>query len=126
MQALLRQMREQRQEWVDIGDGRAVCVRRPHEADFPGFARGGVVDHVATSVCDWRGMTEAALLGAGVGGDDAVPFAPELWAEWVRDRADIVQMVARALVGMIERHLASRRDDAGNSPASSPSPTASS
>lgn len=111
---LLRKLRAQRETWCDLGDGLAVCVRRPLEVDFGRLGVGIVADHVIEYACDWRGFTEATLLGAGIGSADAVPFSRELWSEWISDNAARIEPVARAIVQAVQQHLDARQADAGN------------
>lgn len=104
-----------RQSWVALPDyGAEVRIVRPPEAQFGKFVNGIDVEHVCAHVDGWRKFTEATLLGASVGADDPVDFSPELWADWVRDRVDVIQLVARALADSISLHLREREAVSGN------------
>jgi hypothetical protein len=105
---ILKRLREQRQTWLDLGSGRSVCVQRPLEAEFGKLIAGIEPAHVVEHVVDWRGFTETTLFGASVGGDTAVPFDRELWSEYVRDRVDDLQQVAKAIADAVQAHLEQR------------------
>lgn len=114
--ALIAALRSARHSWVDMPGypGAAVRVLRPLEADFGRFVAGVTVDHVCTYVDGWRGFTEATIQGAAVGAEDAVDFDAALWAEWVRDRVDCVETVAKKISQVITDHLQARKAAAGN------------
>lgn len=128
---LLAQMRAQREFWVELpGDGGlAVKQRRPNEAEIGTFLRkdsGGadgketqwsiVVDlpAVQRQAVDWRGFTEAVLLGPSIGSADAVPFNTELWAEMVADNMAWVSACRDALIDQIQAHLKQQAEDQKN------------
>lgn len=119
VERLLAQMALQRSRWVELGDGLAVAMLRPLEVDLPGLAGGVRVEHVVQYAHNWRGFTEAVLLGKAVGGSDAVAFHADLWAAWVRDHIDAIPPVAQALADAVTAHLAAREAAAKNSPTSS-------
>lgn len=112
--ALIASLRTGRRSWVALPNGAQVRIVRPTEAEFGKFTGGVTVDHVCEYVDDWKGVTEATLLGDAVGADDVVPFDAALWAEWVRDRLDDVQVVATAIGAAIGEHLKARKTAAGN------------
>lgn len=113
MSRLITQLRAQRQSWVDLAPGKRVQIIRPAESEIGEFLRNedGARAMVAelAQVCKfatgWEGITEADLLGAGVGSSDAVPFAADLWAEVVADRSDWLKAVAAALLDSIVKHF---------------------
>ena len=114
--ALIAAMRTARHSWVDMPGhpGAAVRIVRPLEAEFGRFVAGVTVEHVCAYVDGWRGFTEATIQGAAVGAEDAVDFSADLWAEWVRDRVDCVEVVAKAISAAITAHLQARKAAAGN------------
>lgn len=118
---LIKQMREQRMQWVDLDlPGKRVRIIRPTEVELAqNFIKAGEisvgVDEVKRHVVDWDGFTEADLLGASVGAANAVPFSPELWAEVVNDRVAWVRSLARALLDAVVAHRTAAGDDAKNS-----------
>ncbi|MEJ1938836.1 hypothetical protein WDZ92_52230, partial [Nostoc sp. NIES-2111] len=118
---LIARLREQRDSWLvlrEAGDGvteQAVCLRRPAEAEMPSYRpSGGETMHqvLTSAVCrvavNWRGITEADLLGAAVGSSDLVEFSQELWAEVVRDRSDWLSKCADHLMEQIHSHLSAK------------------
>lgn len=116
----LKRLREQRLHWFElpadaVGEpGLAVRFRRPLEAEMHRFVAGVTVEHVCEYVTEWRGFSEATLLGAAVGASDAIEFDRELWAEWVRDKSDVCAAVAKALAQTMQQHLEARQAAAKN------------
>jgi hypothetical protein len=136
-QQLLAQMETQRKRWVPVAEGKRIQILLPTElavlthfvkpADTPGGKAEFSCDvaEVKQYACGWDGITEADLLGAAVGSQDAVAFAPALWAVLVEDRVEWIKPVARALLdGIVERQN-QRATDAKNSAPSLTSPPAS-
>ena len=114
MDDLIKKARSQREGRVEIRPGKWVRFLRPQEVDFARL-RGGVnVQHVCECVIGWDGITEADVLGPSIGVNDPAPFSPELWAEYVRDRVDVVGKVAQAIADAITRHLEQRDAAAKN------------
>lgn len=115
---LIAALRSNRERWVSVAPGKDVKIRRPTEAEFPAFVR--EVDgrrtlsvelaHVQRHVVDWRGFTEADLLGATVGVADALPFDALIWAEVVADHLEWLKPAANALLQAITDHV--ERDEA--------------
>lgn len=125
---LLRQLLAQREKWVDVAPGKAVRLRRPAEGETGDFLRTGAdgvrnfrigVDEVKRCAVDWRGFTEADLLGAGIGNSDPLPFDAEVFALAVGDNLDWLQACGAALSQMIVDRLEARAAARGNSPATS-------
>lgn len=114
--ALIAALRSARHVWVDLPGypGAAVRVLRPVEAEFGRFVAGVTVEHVCAHVDGWRGFSEATIQGAAVGAEDPVEFNADLWAEWVRDRVQCVETVAKAIGQAITSHLQTRQATAGN------------
>lgn len=114
--ALIASLRSARQSWVELPGhpGAAVRILRPLEAEFGRFVAGVTVEHVCSHVDGWRGFTEATIQGAAIGAEDAVEFDAALWAEWVRDRVECVEAVAKAIGAAITAHLQARKAAAGN------------
>lgn len=111
---LIAQLDQQRTRWAALPGGKRVQYRRPLETEFHKFRSGVEVDHVAEYVCGWEGFTEADILGAAIGGDQAVPFNARLWERIARDRLDYVAAVATAIVDAITDYLAQRDAAAKN------------
>jgi hypothetical protein len=104
MQLLKKRLLELRQSWVDLGDGKAVRIQRPSEAELGAYSKSTPVDDARDRVVDWRGFTEADLLGAAVGSADPVPFDRDVWAEVVSDRLTWVKVVSEAVSSAVNAH----------------------
>lgn len=124
--ALIKALLGQRESWCELGDGLAVKLRRPAESEMPAFYRGVSVESLKTYTVDWRGFTEATLLGQAVGASDALPFDADVWAALMPDRIDWVEACSAHLVDQITKHVEAHDRFAKNSPPSSTKRTASS
>jgi hypothetical protein len=116
---LLAKMASQREAWVDLPGGQRLQYRRPPEVELPRLAGGVTPELVVEYACGWDKFTEADLLGAAVGSSDSVPFAPELWAAYVRDNSEVLQVVAMAMAKTVTDYLLQRQAEAKNSAPSS-------
>lgn len=106
---LIKQMREQRMSWVALDDAHKIRIIRPTEVEIGAhlIKDGRVqIDHltVVRFCTDWAGFTEADILGAGVGGSDAVPYSAALWTEVASDRVDWVSLVGNAILSAAAAH----------------------
>ena len=106
---LAQRLRERREFWVQVGEGKRIKVLRPREAEFVEFIdQQGTMfagpEHVRRYVVGWDGITEADLLGQEVGAADPAPFSQELWDEVVSDRLNWLKPVAAALLHAIADH----------------------
>lgn len=119
VQALLARMAAQREAWADLGGGKKPQYRRPPEVELPRLMGGVGLEHVTQYACGWEGFTEADLLGAGIGGSDAVPFHRDLWAAYAADHAEDVAAVSQAMAQTVTVYLQRKADVAKNSQASS-------
>lgn len=108
--ALIRQMLAQRERWVNLDETHAVKVRRPAEAEMPAFFKSTGVEAACTHVVDWRGFTEADLLGASVGSSDALTFDADLWRHVVSDRLEWAGIVAEEISEEAQRHILARKE----------------
>jgi hypothetical protein len=116
MSRLINQLRAQRQSWVDVAPGKRVQIMRPPESEIGSFLRVddgrksmvAELDQVVKFTAGWDGITEADILGASVGGSDAVAFEADLWREMVADRGDWLKLVAQALLDAIVKHFESK------------------
>jgi hypothetical protein len=114
VQALLARMAAQRETWATLPDGKRVQLRRPPETELPEMMGGVGLQHVTDCACGWEGFTEADLLGAGIGGSDAVPFHRDLWAAYVADNAQALQAAAAALAECVTQYLTRKGSTAKN------------
>lgn len=123
--ALIRQLLAAREHWVDLEPGKAVKFRRPLEGESEGMLRGHpkrfrvVLEDVQRFAIDWRGFTEADLLGKGIGNDDPLPFDAEVWSLAVGDNLDWLHAATAGLGDLLVKRLEARLAARGNSPATS-------
>lgn len=130
--ALLRQLLSSREQWVDIGEGKRVKLRRPMEGELDAMFGdvGGrralriTLADVQRLAVDWSGISEADLLGKGIGNDDALPFSADVWAVAVGDNLDWLQKCRQAIEASIVARLEQRFAARGNLPATSTPSTA--
>lgn len=111
---LLQRLRANRQAWLELDDTRSVLVQRPAETQMLAMRHGVSLQDAAAAVVDWRGFTEAGLVGAKLGSDSPVPFAADLWAEWVADNLAAANAVAAKVASMVQQHLAAKDEAAKN------------
>lgn len=129
---IIARLLDQRRTWVPLPDrGIEVQVQRPAEAEMQPYLVQGddgrttlraALPQVQGCVVGWRRMvdgkpasvTEADLLGAAIGSDEAVPFDAGLWAVLVADRHAWVQAVAQAVLQAINDHYQAQADARGN------------
>lgn len=130
--ALIAQLNAQRDSWVELSPGKAIKLRRPLEGDMEQMFRLvdgsrrfriGLAD-VCRCAVDWRGITEADLLGAGIGNTDPLPFSPEVCTLAIGDNLDWLQAAVEGLTAAILQRIEQRATARGNSSATStPPPT---
>lgn len=119
--SLLARMRAQRQSWIELEAGLRVQILRPLEAEYQDFiTKPGSTDLDRMLRCaekyvtNWEGFTEAFLLGASQAPADPVPFDRDVWSEVLKDHADWIVVVTRALMEVLNAHNEQREDDAKN------------
>jgi hypothetical protein len=105
---LIAKALEQREQWVDLGGGKRVRVRRPQAADLPVFGRGVTPEQFMRCAIGWDGFTEADIIGGAVGSSDAVPWAMDLWLVVALDSPEYMASVSRAVVEAIQGYLEQR------------------
>lgn len=116
-ETLLQRMLAAREAWVQLPgarDGLQVRVRRPAEAQMPGLLLQGELEDYLGWVVDWKGFTEADVLGTRQGSDAAVPFDPALWREIALDRVPWCKAVAEKIKDMCQQFVAAKGDASGN------------
>jgi len=107
---MLRQQRQQRATWLELDEParRGLQVRRPGEDTVASWrsmiesVQGGNVlsalpklrEIARDVVIDWRGFTEADLLGEAVGASSPQEFDKDIFAEWVDDESVILIAIA--------------------------------
>lgn len=98
---LIRRIYAQRERWVDVGDRKEICVRRPDRWDSLSFLRDRTADRICGQVVNWRGFTEADVLGEGVGTVEEVAFGSDLFRVLAGDRLDWLEKIVDTLTEMI-------------------------
>lgn len=119
--AIIKRMREQRMQWVELDDGKKVRIIRPSAVDVgEHLLHTGSVRvehaHIVMFATDWQGFTEADLLGAAIGSSDPLAFDKDLWAEYSCDRTDVCAKVSAALLTALVEHHKTADADEKNSP----------
>lgn len=120
---LLRRMREKRMQWVDLepagvgteavpaAPAKRVRVIRPTEVEISRHlvradSRLGVdFEDVVRFTTDWSGITEADLLGQGIGASDPLTYDADLWAELLANKSAWLQKVATALLDLVVAYV---------------------
>jgi hypothetical protein len=102
MNPLIAQIRKARLSQIEVG-GRKFTIRRPTDLEAATMAseRLSPFDVVLKHVVDWQ-VCERDIVSQG--GDAAVPFDADLFAEWVVDQPDLWQPLAEAVMGAYARH----------------------
>lgn len=103
MSALLEKLRRCRESVVEAG-GHQFTIRRPTEAEQAELHFGGktsLLDLVRRFVVGWD-LQELDLVPGG--SPVAVPFDPEVWAEWVNDQPDLWKPISDGVLDAIRTH----------------------
>lgn len=121
---LIRRALEQREFWVDLGDGRGVKLRSLAPLEIGEYdAPATLLERVARlcrQAVAWRGFTEATILGAAHGSSDSeAPFSPDLLDLYLRSNVDACTKLQRAMVERVRDDIKRRKDVAKNSAPSS-------
>lgn len=105
MSALLARMLKSRESRVVIGQYTFI-VRRPTPLEHEEKLRkGNVARGILDFVVGWEGVTEGDLVP---GGDPhPLAFDREACAEWLSDRPDLFEPIARNVVDRFGEHVAS-------------------
>lgn len=108
---LIQKMRKARRVTVELDGGKKVFLLRPREEEaLRMFSSGSVSSKdVCTYAEGWEGFTEADLLGPALGaGDLQVEFDPQIFSEWILDRADDLSKMVEAVAKAINEHFEKR------------------
>lgn len=107
----------QRAQWVPVGEGKRVRIRRPSEYDMRGLllrdAAGAItglkadLPEVKKCAVDWEGFKESDLISGGA--DDALPFHADVFAVWIEDQRNAVSTLSQAIIDMVIDHEAARQ-----------------
>jgi hypothetical protein len=122
-------MRKQRERWLSLDEektgGRALLLRRPQPLELMAYTDQGKMTADSSmrmardAVVNWRGFTEATLLGAAIGGDTEVEFSREAFAEWLGDNPEELQRISRQVLELVNSHNEAKAETAKNSKPSS-------
>jgi hypothetical protein len=119
---VLRDSRRQRTKWyeLDTPARRAVQIRLPQQGELYDLrlSRSASDIRALLGQCalDWRGFTEADMLGSEQGGDSPVPFSRDLFEEWVFDHVnDHMMSLATKVIEDARKRGESKEDAAKNS-----------
>lgn len=112
--ALIQKALEQREQWVDLGGGKRVRVRRPPAAQMFEFGRHRTAELFMRCAVGWDGFTEADILGAGVGSSDPVLFNVDLWTTIALDSFDWIGKVSEAVTEAISQYVERTEAEAKN------------
>lgn len=122
---LIRRMKAQRRAWHELDDPprRALQLERPAEMAVMKWRGSGltterVPELLRECVVDWRGFTEADLLGASIGGDTEQPFDREVFSIYIEDHAEELSGAAMKVFDLIKGHQEAREVAGKNSKAS--------
>lgn len=126
VQALLKRVAEQRETWVDLGEGKRLKFTRPPEVEMPQFIRGITVEHVVKYARGWDGFSEADFVGAALGSSDPLEFNAELWETYIKDNTKHLKAIVTAMRDAVTVFLEQRGAITKNSPPSSTQPAPSS
>lgn len=103
MSALAQKLRKAREVEVKAA-GFTFIARRPTDLEMIelGYAKAGRA--ILPFVIGWEGVSELSILGTG--SPHPVEFDPELCAEWLEDRLDILKELIEAIHGAYSAHVA--------------------
>jgi len=101
------QMVRARESVCPIGKRFKFSVRRPTEMDLVRMrGPGGEVEVnlqcLQTCVFGWSGVLESDLVEGGAG--DEYPFNPVIWMQFIADRADLWEPLAKHIRDQVEGH----------------------
>lgn len=95
-------LRQARESWLQLEEGRRLCVRRLPEALLGDLRRSGALGYCDTVVA-WQGFTEADAFDGGDAASE-LPCEPELVRELLSDRADWLGLLIDHVRERVEQH----------------------
>lgn len=102
MSALAEKLRKARTLQVEAG-GFVFHVLRPTPLEREEKLRGNAARGILSLVTGWENVTELAMFGGGT--PHPLPFDADACAEWLADRPDLFNAVAKAVVEGIEAYV---------------------
>src|SRR5262245_39371250 len=111
MRETVKRIQKARQSCVTVNDFR-FTTRRPTDIEAARFHSEGknVFDWVLEFTIDWARADGSPVLGTHLGGDtnDAEPFEPELWREWLSDNSEYWQPIYKHITQQYDNFLKSK------------------
>lgn len=105
MSSIQERLRKNRESKVTVA-GHVFIIRRPTELQWAEEVADLNARSLLKYLVGWDGVKEIDIIN---GGDPhAVPFDPELAAEWLSDRVDVLNQLGTAIVESFARHLEKR------------------
>lgn len=114
MSDVLKRLQAARERWITLDDTRQVKIRRPVAAKLGALLQQTAPEPYLDCVVDWRGFTEASVLGPSLGSDTVLPFDTAVWRELALDRVGWLPKVADAVIEDATAFLHSLEAAAGN------------
>jgi hypothetical protein len=99
--SLVDKIRKARERGVEVG-GFTFTVRRPTDLEMLAL-RGAPITALLAHVVGWSNVREIDVLASG----DAAPLAfdPAVAAEWLADRPDLLEPIAKAIMTAYADHV---------------------
>lgn len=101
MSNLVEKIRRSREANVEAA-GFVFTIRRPTDVDMLELRGGGSVSRLFRFVVGWDKVREIDLIPGGA--PAPAKFDPEVFAEWVADRPDILGPVVDAIMSSYRKH----------------------
>jgi hypothetical protein len=111
--ALVDKIRKSRESNVTI-DGHTYTVRRPTDGELADMPNGLAFTLAKRFVIGWD-FKELDIVPGG--GPEPVPFDSAVWAEWISDRSDLWEPIARPMIDAYKAHEATLARDKDGVPA---------
>lgn len=108
--ALIVRMLGVREWWFPLDERKSLKLRRPAELDLPGLRGGITLEKMKEIVVDWKGFTEADLLGPTVGSDSVVAFDTEVMTLALADHSDWFAATASEVMEKVMAFLKQKAD----------------
>ena len=113
-QALIRKMQQARERVLELPNGKRVTLRMPLQTQYFRVFKLPPEELVAQLVVGWDGVTEADLLGDGVGASDAVPFSAEVAVQWLCEQPGCVSLIISKALEVVNSKTRQTAEDEKN------------
>jgi len=107
MSALSEKLRKARTLRVEAG-GFTFLVLRPTPLEREEKLRGNVARGILSLITGWEDVTELSMFGGGT--PHPLPFDADACAEWLTDRPDLFNVIAKAVVDGFEAYLLAQEE----------------